>query len=70
MWKLKSQALWINQGDANKKKLHRFTSARRNLNTIWELYDSARNLVGNVDQLKLLGEEHFSSLLWMFVKLS
>ena len=61
-WRLKSRALWIEQGDANTKFFHSFASARLNNNTIWELSDGAGNSASSMDQLKLLGEEHFSSL--------
>ena len=37
LMRLKSRALWLEAGDKNKKKIHRFASHRKNINTICEI---------------------------------
>ena len=48
-WRLKIQAIWIDQGDANTKIFHNFASARRNVNSIWELLDGDGNSVSELE---------------------
>lgn len=45
MWCLKSRAIWIREGDRNKKKIHRFANHRRKVNSIWEITDAEWNRV-------------------------
>ena len=61
--KLKSRALWICEGDANTKKIHSYSSARRNSKTIWSLNDNEGNLISTEEALKQLGEQIFADLL-------
>lgn len=52
-WRLKSRAIWLAHGDKNSKNFHNFASARRNMNTIWEIQDAQGLLISGTDQLKL-----------------
>lgn len=36
-WRLKSRATWLSEGDRDTKFFHKYTSHRRNINTIWEI---------------------------------
>jgi len=38
-WRLKSRALWLEKGDKNTKKFHRYANARRARNFIWKIKD-------------------------------
>ena len=48
-WRLKSWAIWIEQDDANTIFFHRFASARRNINTIWDILDGDGNPVSDLE---------------------
>jgi len=39
LWRLKSRALWIQEGDKNTKFFHNYASARRAKNSIWKIKD-------------------------------
>ena len=36
-WRLRSRAIWIQEGDANTKFYHKFANGRKAINTIWQL---------------------------------
>lgn len=36
-WRLKRRALWLKEGDRNKKFYHRFANNKREINSIWEI---------------------------------
>ena len=60
--RLKSRALWVNEGDANTKFFHHFASSHRNTNTIWSLNGQDGITVSEDLELKALGVKHFSNL--------
>lgn len=39
LWRLKSRALWIQEGDKNTKFFHNYANARRANNSIWKIKD-------------------------------
>jgi len=39
MWRQKSRAIWLQQGDQNTIFFHQHASHRRNKNAIWEIKD-------------------------------
>ena len=55
-WRLKSRALWIEQGDSNTKYFHSFATSRCNHKTIWDLDDGSSNLFNNIELLKNMGK--------------
>ena len=61
-WKLKSRVDWIQEGDANTKFFHSFTSAKRNHKAIWSLQNPSRENIEDDANLKVLGVQHFSEL--------
>ena len=36
LWRHKSRALWIENGDENTKYFHNYSNLRKNIKTIWE----------------------------------
>lgn len=36
-WRLRSRAIWILEGDDNRKFYHKFTNGQKEINTIWHL---------------------------------
>lgn len=35
IWRLRSRAIWMHEGDENTKFYHKFTNGRKVINTIW-----------------------------------
>lgn len=44
LWRLKSRATWLKEGDRNTKFFHNFANARRQRNSIWSLDDGSGGL--------------------------
>eukprot|EP01018_Ginkgo_biloba_P018081 Gb_04379 [translate_table: standard] len=57
-WRIKSRAIWLQQGDQNTKYFHNYARFRENQNTIWELTGRG----GIIKDLAALGVQHFSGI--------
>ena len=61
-WCLKSRALWILEGDANTKFFHRYSSFRRNINSIHELRNGEGETRKDIKELKRGAISFFSNI--------
>jgi hypothetical protein len=61
-WRLKSRAIWLESGDENTKFFQAFAKGRKNINTIWQLKDSAGNLETTFEGMSKLGKNYFQNL--------
>ena len=52
LWRLKSRALCLQQGDNNTIFFHKFASFRKNVNTIWEIDLGEGNKVKSSKEIK------------------
>lgn len=60
--RLKSRAIWLNNGDKNTRFFHKFTEGRRKVNTIWELKDSKGNSINTQFDIKMEALNYFRDL--------
>lgn len=64
LWRLKSGALWIQEGDKNTKFFHDYANARRIKNSIWKIKDNNGEYVvsqdGILKQAVCFFKEHYS----------
>jgi hypothetical protein len=61
-WRLKSCAIWLENGDENTKKFQAYAKGRKMSNTIWSLSDNNGNVVTSFEYLANLGRRHLQSL--------
>jgi hypothetical protein len=61
-WRLKSRAIWLENGDENTKFFHAFAKGRKVANTIWSLKDQEDRSVTSFEGLANMGKRHFQSL--------
>ena len=59
---LKSSALWLEVGDKNTKFFHRFSSHRKNINTIFEIRNSQGNMVRSFEEKAEAGVDFFQNI--------
>ena len=62
LWKLKSSALWLQQGDCNSKLFYKYASYRKNVNTIWDIDSRNGATVKNGDEIKNEATNYFQNL--------
>jgi len=58
-WRLKSRALWLQNGDENTKLFQAYAKGRKMENTIWGLKDSSDGQLTYFEDLTRLGTQHF-----------
>jgi hypothetical protein len=61
-WRLKSRAIWLEQGDENTKFFHAFAKGRKATNTIWDMKDPEGRTISTFPGLAELGKNHFKTL--------
>jgi hypothetical protein len=61
-WRLKSRAIWLENGDENTKFFHAYAKGRKAANTIWSLKDQEGRSVTSFEGLANMGKIHFQSL--------
>ena len=62
MWRLKSQAIWLECGDDNTKFFHTYARGRKETNTVWILVDEHGSTHDTVEGMDSTGVEHFKKL--------
>jgi hypothetical protein len=60
-WRLKSRAVWLEQGDENTKFFHAFAKGHKASNTIWDMKDQKEELY-HPSQGWRMGKNHFKTL--------
>jgi hypothetical protein len=60
-WRLRSRAIWIEKGDKNTKKNHKYTTQRRCQNTIWDIADDDGCIKSSEKDIKEVAFKHFQS---------
>ena len=60
--KIKIRALWMEAGDKNTKYFYRFSSHRRNINTILEIKDEAGGTEQNFKEKTKATVDHFKKI--------
>jgi len=61
-WRLKSRALWLENGDENTKFFHAYAKGRKETNTIWSLKDQEDRPVTTFEGLSNMGKKNFQTL--------
>jgi hypothetical protein len=61
-WRLKSRAIWLENGDENTKFFQAYAKGRREENTIWSLKDQEGRSITSFEGLASLGKNHFQTL--------
>jgi hypothetical protein len=61
-WRLKSRAVWLENGDENTKFFHAYAKGRKEANTIWSLKDQEDRPVTTFEGLANMGKNHFQTL--------
>eukprot|EP01018_Ginkgo_biloba_P032610 Gb_14068 [translate_table: standard] len=61
-WRIKSMAIWLQQGDQNTKYFHNYARFRENQYTIWELTGREGNKVRGFKDLAAFAVQHFNEL--------
>jgi hypothetical protein len=61
-WTLKSKAIWLIEGDNNKKKIHKYANYRRKINTIWEISKLDVSRAKSFKEIAEVGKQHFRNL--------
>jgi hypothetical protein len=61
-WRLKSRAIWLENGDENTKFFHAFAKGWKAANAIWSLKDQEDRPVISFKGLENLGKKHFQTL--------
>jgi hypothetical protein len=61
-WRLKSRAIWLENGDENTKFFHAYAKGRKATNTIWSLKDQEDRPVTSFEGLANMGKNHFQTL--------
>jgi hypothetical protein len=61
-WRLKSRAIWLENGDENTKFFQAYAKGRKEANTIWSLKDQEGRSVTSFEGLANMGKIHFQSL--------
>jgi hypothetical protein len=61
-WRLKSRAIWLEQGDENTKFFHAFSKGQKASNTIWNMKDPEGRTLSTFPELAELGKNHFKTL--------
>eukprot|EP00253_Pinus_taeda_P014556 PITA_14556 len=51
LWRLKSRALWLKEGDRNTKFFHNFANAKRRRNAIWKIEDGKGGFFYSQEQI-------------------
>jgi hypothetical protein len=59
---LKSQAIWLSEGDNNTKFFNKYAAFRKNFNTIWELEGADGSKVSSFKDIASAGKNHFHYL--------
>eukprot|EP00253_Pinus_taeda_P026957 PITA_26957 len=60
-WRLRSRAIWLQEGDENTKFFHRFANGRKAINTIWELQNDQGQQVHTLGEIAALATSHFKN---------
>ena len=58
----KSRVLWLVCGDDNTPFFHKSLAHRKNINSIWKIYDDSSNLVEGSEAIAKAGIQHFETL--------
>ena len=61
--RLKSRALWLEDGDKNSKVFHNYATHRRNINTICEIKNHEGRLVRTFEEKADVGVAYFQKIL-------
>ena len=61
-WRLKSRALWLEEGDQNTKYFHRYASQRKSINTIHEIRTVQGSWAKSFEEKTQAAVEHFQGL--------
>eukprot|EP00253_Pinus_taeda_P029406 PITA_29406 len=61
-WRLRSQPIWLREGDDNTKFYHKFSNGRRAINTIWKLTNEQGVEVDTFPHLASLVTSHFKQV--------
>jgi len=61
-WRQKGRAIWIQEGDNNKKFFHKFSIFLRTIKSIWEIKDDEGQKVTWQDKIVKEGKQIFASL--------
>lgn len=59
IWRLRSRAIWMHEGDENTNFYHKFSNGRKEVNTIWQLQNEQGQIVNTFPQLSELATSHF-----------
>jgi hypothetical protein len=58
-WRLRSRAIWLNNGDKNTKFFHKYATQRRSQNTIWDIEDDVGVFIHPNYEIKKIALKHF-----------
>lgn len=62
LWKQKSRATWLKEGDNNTDFFHHYASFRKKLNTIWEIQSSTGEVYRSFEDIANKGVKYFQKL--------
>eukprot|EP00253_Pinus_taeda_P002472 PITA_02472 len=59
LWRLKSQVIWLKEGDRNTKFFHWYANSRRERNAIWKISDGQRGFLFSQQEISKEAVRHF-----------
>lgn len=62
LWRKKSRATWLREGDRNSKFFHNFANARRAKNSIWNIEDGAGGFLHSQQDISVEASRFFQNL--------
>jgi len=61
-WRLKSRALWLQEGDKNTSFFHKHAKTRQHINTVEEIKIASGDRVNSFEEIKKEASSHFKNI--------